>query len=144
MYLSRLLNQSRVRPRKLFLPHSRPLFWGTEPWQPPCSVSFSPRWCCSYHCFSVVKLWLTLCNPVDYSMPGSSVLFCLLEFAQTHVHWVGDAIQLSHPLCPPFPFTFRLVQHLFQWVVSSHQVAKLLELSLQHQSFQWTPRTDLL
>ena len=53
------------------------------------------------------------------------------ELAQTHVHWVGDAIQLSHPLSSPSPPTFNLSQHqgFFQWVSSSHQVAKVLEFS---------------
>ena len=66
-------------------------------------------------------------------------------FNQTHVHWVSDAIQPSHPLSSPSPPAFNLSQDqgLFQWVSSSHQVAKLLEFQLQHQSFQWTPRTDL-
>ena len=147
MYLFRLLNQGRARPSKLCLPHSRPLFWGTEPWQPPCWVSFSPRWWCSYHCcFSVSESCLTLCNPMAYSVPGSSVLFYLLQFAQTHVHWVGDASQPSHPPLPPFPFAFNLVQHqgLFQWVVCSYQVAKLLEFALQYRSFQWIFMVDFL
>ena len=62
----------------------------------------------------------------------------LLEFTQTHVHWVSDAIQPSHPLSSPSPPAFNPSQHqsLFQWVSSSHQVAKVLELQLQHQSFQ--------
>ena len=70
----------------------------------------------------------------------------LLEFTHTHVHRVGDAIQPSHPLSFHSPPTFTLSQHqgLLQWVSPSHQVAKVLELQLQHQSFQWTPRTDLL
>ena len=65
---------------------------------------------------------------------------------QTHVHWVGDAIQPSHPLLSPSPPALNLFQHqgLFQWVSSSDQVAKVLEFQLQHQSFQWTLRTDLL
>ena len=64
----------------------------------------------------------------------------------THIHRVGDAIQPSHPLSSPSPPTFNLSQHqgLFQWVSSSHQVAKGLEFQLQHQSFQWIPGTDLL
>ena len=68
------------------------------------------------------------------------------EFTQTHVHWVGDAIQPSHPLSSPSPLAFNLSQHqgLFQWVSSSHQVAKVLEFQLQHQSFQWIFRTDFL
>ena len=62
-----------------------------------------------------------------------------LELAQTHFHWVGDAIQPSRPRSPPFPLAFNLSQHqgLFQWVGSSNHVAKVLELQLQHQSFQW-------
>ena len=68
----------------------------------------------------------------------------LLEFTQTHVHRVGDAIQTSHPLSSPSPPAFSLSQHqgLFQWVGSSHQVAKVLEFQLQHQSCQWIFRTD--
>ena len=65
---------------------------------------------------------------------------------QTHAHRVGDAIQPSHPLSSPFPPAPNPSQHqgLLQWVNSSHEVAKVLEFQLQHQSFQWTPRTDLL
>ena len=65
---------------------------------------------------------------------------------QSHVHRVGDAIQPSHPLLSLSPPALNLSQHqgLFKWVSSSHQVAKVLEFQLQHQSFQWTFRTDLL
>ena len=79
---------------------------------------------------------------MDYSTPGFPVLPYLQEFAQTHVHWVDDAIQLPHPLSPASPPALNLSQHqgLFQWVGSSHQVAKVLELQLQHQSFQWIIR----
>ena len=75
-----------------------------------------------------------------------SVLHHLPEFAQTHVHQVGDAIQPSHSLSSPSPPALNLSQHqgLSQWVSSSHQVAKVLELQLQHQSFQWIFRTDVL
>ena len=68
------------------------------------------------------------------------------EFTQTHVHRVADAIQPSHPLSSPFPPAPNPSQHqgLFQWVNSLHEVAKVLEFQLQHQSFQWTPRTGLL
>ena len=81
-------------------------------------------------CCSDAKSWLTLYNSIDCSMPGYSVLHCLLEFAQIHVHWVGEAIQPSHPLLPPSSPAFHLSQHqgLFQWVSSSHQVTKVLEL----------------
>ena len=95
---------------------------------------------------SAVQSCPTLCNPMDYSMPGFPVHHQLLEPSQTHVHWVGDAIQPSHPLSFPSPPAFNLSQHqgLFQWVSSSHQVAKVLEFQLQHQSFQWIFRTDPL
>ena len=85
----------------------------------------------------------TLCDPMDYCTPGFPVLHRLLEFTQTHVHWVSDAVQPSHPLSSPAP-TFNPSQHqgLFQWVSFSYQVAKVLEL--QHQSFQWIFRTDFL
>ena len=88
-----------------------------------------PLCCC---CCSVAKLCLTLCNPMDGSTPGSSVLHCLPQFAQIHVYWVGDAIQPSHPLLAPSLFALNLSQHqgLFQWVASSHQVAKVLVLQL--------------
>ena len=87
----------------------------------------------------------TPCDPMDCSTPGFPRHRQLLELAQTRVHWIGDAIQPSHPLSPspPAPNSSQH-QGLFQWVSSSHQVAKVLELQLQHQSFQWTPRTDLL
>ena len=95
---------------------------------------------------SVPQLCLTLCDPMDHSTPGLPVYHQLLEFTQTHVHWVGDAIQSSHPLSSPSPPAPNPSQHqgLFQWVSSSHQVAKGLEFQLQHQPFQWTTRTDLL
>ena len=68
-------------------------------------------------CCSVAKSCLTLCSPIDHSIPGSPVLHYLSEFAQIHVHWVGDAIQ-------PSPPALNLSQHqgLFQWIGSSHQV----------------------
>ena len=152
------------------------------------------RCCCC--CCSVAKSCLTLCHPMDCSMPGSPVPHCLPEFSQIHVHWVSDAIyqmwsdqirsvaqscptlfdpmnrsspglpvqhqlleftqthvhrvsdaiQPSHPLSYPSPPALNLSQHqgLFKWVSSSHHVAKVLELHLHHQFFQWTPRTDSL
>jgi len=77
-------------------------------------------------CCSVAKLYLTLCDPMSCSIPGFRVLHYLLEFAQTHVHWISDAIQPSHPLLSPSPPTFNLSQHqgFFQWVNSLHQMAK--------------------
>ena len=95
---------------------------------------------------SVAQLCPTLCDPVNCSTPGLPVHHQLPEFTQTHVHLVNDAIQPSHPLSSPSPLAFNLSQHqgLFKWVNSSHQVAKALEFQLQHQSFQWTFRTDFL
>ena len=74
--------------------------------------------------FSVAKSCLTLCDPIDCSTPGFPDLHHLLEFAQTHVHLVGDAIQTSHPLSSPSLPAFNLSQHqnLFQWVRSSYQI----------------------
>ena len=94
----------------------------------------------------VAQSCLTLCDPMNSSTPGLPVHHQLPEFTQTHVHWVGDAIQPSHPLSSPSPSALNPSQHqsLFQWVNSLHEVAKVLEFQLQHQSFQWTPRTDLL
>ena len=68
-------------------------------------------------CYSVAKLYLTLCNPMDCSTPGSPVLHYLLEFAQTHVHWVSDAIQPSYPLLLPSPLALNFPQHkcLLRW-----------------------------
>ena len=81
---------------------------------------------------SVAQLCPTLCDPVNCSRPGLAVHHQLPEFTQTHVHWVGDAIQPSHPLSSPSPPTFNLSQHqgLFKWVSSSHQVVKVLEFQL--------------
>ena len=81
--------------------------------------------------------------PMDCSTPGFPVPHHLPEFAQNHVHWVSDAIQPSRPLSPPSP-ALNLFQHqdLFQWVSSSHKVAKVLEL--WHQCFQWIFRVDFL
>ena len=95
---------------------------------------------------SVTHSCLTLCDPMDCSMPDFPVHHQLPELTQTHVHRVGDAIQPSHPLSSPSPPTLNLSQHqgLFQWVSSSHQVAKVLEFQLQHQSFQWIFRIDFL
>ena len=86
-------------------------------------------------------------RPMNCSTPGLPVHHQLPEFTQTHVHnQVSDAIQTSHPLSSPSPPAPNPSQHkgLFQWVNSSHEVAKVLEFQILHQSFQWTPRTDLL
>ena len=84
----------------------------------------------------------SLCYPMDCSTPGSPVFLHLSELAQTHVHWVGDAVQPSLPPSFPSPPAFSRSQHqgLFQWVGSLHQVAKVLEPQFQHQSSRWIVR----
>jgi len=95
---------------------------------------------------SAVQSCPTLCNPMDCSTLGFPVHHQLPELTQTHVNRNGDATQPSHSLSSPSPPALNLSQHqgLFQWVSSSHQVAKVLEFQLQHQSFQWIFKTDFL
>ena len=92
---------------------------------------------------SVIQSCPALCDPMDRSTPGLPVHHHLPELTQTHVHRVGDAIQPSHPLSFPSPPTFNPSQHqgVFKWVGPLHQVAKVLEFQLTHQSFQWLFRT---
>ena len=87
---------------------------------------------------SVTYLRLILCDSMDCGTPCFPALHSLLEFAQTHVHRVSDAIQPSHSLSSFSPLALNLFQHqgLFQWI-ERHQVAKVLEHQPQHQSFQW-------
>ena len=96
--------------------------------------------------FSSVAQSCPTLHPMNCSMPGLAVYHQLREFTQTHVHRVGDAIQPSNPLSSPFPPAPSPSQHqgLFHRVNSSHEVAKVLEFQLYHQSFQRDPRTDLL
>ena len=91
--------------------------------------------CVSGQFSSVAQSCPTLCDPMNHSTPGLPVHHQLPESTQTHVHWVGDAIQPSHPLLSPSPPALNLSQHqgLFKWVSSSHQVAKVLEFQLQHR-----------
>ena len=95
---------------------------------------------------SVAQSCPTLCDPMNHSTPGLPVHHQLPEFTQTQVHRVSDAIQPSHPLSSLSPLAPNPSQHqgLFQWANSLHEVAKVLEFQLYHQSFQWTPKTDLL
>ena len=99
-------------------------------------------------CCSVTKSCLALCNPVNCSTPGFPVLHYLSESPQIHVHWVSDAIQSSHLLSSPSPLALIFSQHqdLFQWVSSSHQVAKVLEFQLPMNIQGWFPLglTDLI
>ena len=98
--------------------------WHFWKWVNACSVQFS----------SAAQSYPNLCDPMDCSMPGLSVHHQLLEFTQTHVHRVGDAIQPSHPLLSPSAPAFNFSNHqaLFKWVISFYQVAKVLEFQLQH------------
>ena len=100
-----------------------------------------------FNCFVVVQ---SLSHVQLFATPWTAAHQASPSFTNsqglcTHVHWIGDAIQPSHPLSPPSP-ALSLSQHqgLFQWISSSHQVAKVLELQLQHQSFQWILRVDFL
>ena len=105
------------------------------------SLSCSRIWFNSVQFISVAQSCPTLCDPMNRSTPGLPVYHQLLEFTESHVHRVGDDIQPSHPLLSPSLPAPNPSQHqsLFQWVNSSHEVAKVLEFQLQHQSFQWTP-----
>ena len=101
-------------------------------WSPAATLSLVAQSCPTF--------W----DPMDCSTSGFPVVHHLLDLAQTHVHWVSDAIQPSPPLSSPSPPTFNLSQHqgLLYWVSCSNQVAKVLEI--QHQSFQRIFRTDFL
>ena len=106
-----------------------------HPIKKPKNIPAKPN----FHVSSVQSLSrVRLGNPMDCCTPVLPIHHQLLEFTQTLVHWVSDAIQPSHPLLSPSPPAFNLSQHqgLFKWVSSSHQVAKVLEFQLQHQSFQ--------
>ena len=95
---------------------------------------------------SVTQSCLTVCNPMNCSTTDFPILYYFWEFTQSHAHWIGDAIQPSPLLSSPSPPAFNLSQHqgLFQWVSSLHQVVKVLEFQLQHQSFWWMFRVDFL
>ena len=125
---------------RICIPHSHALnFWVPEILLLITQVS-------SVQFSSLTQSCLTLCDTMNCSTPGLPVHHQLPESTQTHLHWICDAIQQSHPLSFTSPPTLNLSQHrdLFKRVSSSHQVAKVLEFQLQHQSFQWTPRTNLL
>ena len=108
-------------------------------------ICCSPQPCGIYHCCLIAKSCPTLRDTMDCSAPGFPVLHCLLEFAQIHVHWACGCHPTISSSVSPFS-ALNLPQHhgVFQCVSSLHQVARVLELQLQHQSFQWISRTDLL
>ena len=120
-------NSAQISPYKKLTQTTGPTF---------SSVQFS----------SITQSRPALCDPMNRNTPGLPVHHHLPEFTQTHVHWVSDAIQPSHPLSSPSPPALNLsqLQGIFQGVSSLHQVAKVLEFQLQYQSFQRTPRTDFL
>ena len=146
-----------IYPHSLFIHSSLCLPFPAPVWSLPLPPALLPTslFLCPWVCFCLAmvhqlssvgpvmsdSLW-----PLGCSTPGLPVHHQLPELAQTHVHWVGDAIQPSHPVSPPSPPAFNLSQRqgLFQWVSSSHQVARILEFQLQHQSVQRIPRTDFL
>ena len=133
--------ESRGPNLQHLMPDSLRWTWGTN------NRNKAHNKCNALQFSSVTQLCLTLCNPMDCSTPGFPVHHQLLEeLTQTHVYWVGDAIQPFHPLSSPSPPALNLSQHqgLFQRVSSSYQVAKVLEFQLRHQSFQWIFRTDFL
>ena len=107
-------------------------------WSLTCFETSKVRVCVCM-CAESLQSCPTLCDPMDCSTPGFPVHHQLPQLAQTHVHWVGDAIQSFHPLSPLSPPAFNLSQHLglFQWVSSLYQMAKVLEFQLHHQSLQW-------
>ena len=115
----------------LSLGFSRQEHWSGVPFTGLSSVQYS----------SAAQSCPTLCHPMNHSMPGLPVHHQLPEITQTHVHQVHDAIQPSHPLSSPSPPAPNPSQHqgLFQWVNSSHEVAKVLEFQLQHHSLQRNP-----
>ena len=111
-----------------------------------CALGFTGLISLSDQIRSVTQSCPTPCDPMNRSTPGLPVHHQLPEYTQTHIHHLGDAIQPSHPLLSPSPPAPNPSQHqsLFQWVSSSHEVAKVLEFQLQHHSFQRNPRADLL
>ena len=120
--------QSRQSPHPAPLPH-RNSSNSIHSWHSIRSFPKGGKFSC---CYSVAQLCPTLCDPMDCSTPGFQVLPCPPKLAQTHVHWISDAIQPSHPRSSPSPPASNPSQHqsLFQWVNSSHEVAKVLELQL--------------
>ena len=148
-----------ARQASLFMGFSRQEYWSGLPCPPPGDLLDPGRSLLYCHAGSLppapprkpllssVQLLsrVRLCDPMDCSISGLPVHNQLPQFTQTHVHWVGDAIQPSHPLSSPSPPALKLSQHqgILKWVSPLHQVTKVLELQLQYQSFQWTLRNDL-
>ena len=122
-----------------------------EQWPPNWSSCFQPSALHASQYNPIVvqspsHVWLFATPWTACSMPSFSVLHHLPQLAQTHVHWVNDAIQPFRSLSSSSPPVFKSFQHqgLFQWASSLHQVAKVLEFQLQHQTIQWIFRTNFL
>ena len=136
------INDMRARLPARFTFHLTPIHPFIYCYSPNGTFSFSLQ-------FSLVQslslVWL-YATPWTAAWQASLSITNSQTFSQVHVHWVSDAIQPSHPLSSPFPPAFSLSQNqdLFQWVSVLHQVAKVLEFHLQHQSFQLIFRTDFL
>ena len=142
---SQLRTGKEVKNQKSFWNHSTsdpisPSVSSSKCWQGWDMGNFSSQ---SVQFSSVTQLCLTLCNPMDCSMPGLPVHHQLPGFTQTHVHWVGNTIQPPHSLLSPSLPAFNLSQHqgLFQWAALRMRWPKF---QLQHQSFQWIFRTNFL
>ena len=129
--LQRFLPKYSVVPSlSVHFPPNKPNM-GFLPSQLPWRNLHLNKTCCQFLRSLLLFRWVVkFCLPIDCSMPGFPVLHYLTEFAQTHVLWVGDAIQPCHPLLPSFAFSLSQQQGLFQWVSSLYQVAKVLELQL--------------
>ena len=127
-------------------------YWGNQPCDCRIEISVPSPWPSGreegleVESITNTQSCLTFCNPMNCNMPGFPVLHNLAEFGQTHFYWISNAIIPPHPLLSPSPPAFYLSQYLglFLWVGSSQQVVKVLELQLQHLSFQWIFRVDFL
>ena len=145
-FLSKSLNGFPAQLKQETKPHQPFMMW---PWPVHLTLACLTPLISLIPQFSSVQ---SLSSVQLFTTPWTAARQCFLvhhqfpELAQTHVHRVGDTIHSSHPLSSPSPPAPNPSQHqgLFQWVSSSHEVAKVLEFQLQHQSFQWTLRTGLL
>ena len=124
---------------------NRPWDWKQKTWALCYSIIFKRKKLQLSRCCSVAKSYPTLCDPMDGSMPAS-LSFTVSRVCSNSCPLSQGRHPPSHPLLPPSPPALNLSQHqgLFQWVGRSHQVVKVLELQLQHQSFQWIIRVDFL
>ena len=145
-----MVNSSRLDSDLNFISASFPKVYSKLDFLGGPTILTSPWWAIYSHSWDSVQFSRSVMSdslrPMNHSTPGLPVHHQLPESTQTHVHPVSDAIQTSHPLSSPSPPALSPSQHqcLFQWVSSSHQVAKVLESQLQHWSSQWTLRTDFL